>query len=391
MSFISREIETALKRIAGSYPVITITGPRQSGKTTLCRMCFPDMDYVSLEAPDVRQFALEDPRRFLSSSPKGMVIDEIQRVPDLNSYIQGIVDDPSFPGRFVLTGSRNFRVMEAVNQSLAGRTGILTLLPFTYGEIERIDGDHGVDHLLWAGGYPRIHHRKLNPVNAMRDYTETYLERDVRQITMVQDLLLFQRFMRLCSGRTTQLLNLARLSGDTGVALTTIKAWLSILEASYVVFRLPSFQGNIGKRLIKTPKLFFHDTGLAAYLTGVNSVEQLPSHPLRGQFFENLVVTEVMKFFHNMGLEPRLFFYRDSNGNEVDIVIQNGSALIPVEVKSGMTIQDTFFRGIENFRSAVPGAEGGILVFGGEGTYSRRGVQVTGLSGIHDVLSSLMK
>ncbi len=390
MSFISREIEYALKNRARSYSVISITGPRQSGKTTLCRKCFPNKDYVSLEAPDVRQFAQDDPRRFLSSSPDGMVIDEIQRVPDLTSYIQEIVDEPSFEGLFVLTGSRNFRVMEAVSQSLAGRTGILTLLPFTYGEISRAGGVLSVDHLLWTGAYPRIHHRKLDPVTALRDYTETYLERDVRQVTMIHDLLVFQKFMRLCAGRTAQLLNLARLSGDTGVALTTVKSWLSVLEASYVLFRLPPFQSNIGKRLVKTPKLFFYDTGLAAYLTGVNSQEQIPAHPLRGQLFENLIVTEVMKFYQNQGREPRMFFYRDSNGNEVDIVLQHGNALIPIEVKSGMTVSDSFFTGIERFRKAVPEAAGGILVHGGEGVYTRCGVQVTGIAGLNGVLSALL-
>lgn len=386
--FIHRLSESLLKQLAGQYPVVTITGPRQSGKTTMCRMAFPEMAYASLEEPDTREFAANDPRGFLAQFSNGAILDEIQHVPELSSYIQVAVDVPDFRGNYILTGSQNLSVCNTVNQSLAGRTALLTLLPFSFIEISDNWSDSNIDHLIYQGGYPRIYHRELNPTRTLSDYTATYIERDVRQLSMVKDLTVFQRFLGLCAGRTGQLLNYANLSNDTGVSQSTIKEWLSILEASYICFRLLPYFGNISKRLVKSRKLYFYDVGLAAYLMGINSVEQLTVHPLRGMLFENLIVTEVMKHFFNKGQSrPGLMFYRDSNGNEVDIVARRGTGIVPIEIKSASTVTPQFFKGLKRFKAIVDRSTNGILVYGGSDTRIQNGVQITGLCSLNEMLS----
>jgi hypothetical protein len=270
-----RTIEPVLKELTTKYPVVTVTGPRQSGKTTLCRKVFPDKPYVNLEAPDERQFALEDPRAFLKEHHQGAILDEVQRTPDLLSYLQPLVDDDPSPGRFILTGSQQFNVREALSQSLAGRTGLLTLLPFDWSEVRSYVDLTNVDRLILHGFYPRLHHMHINPTQAMADYFETYVQRDIRQLMNIRHTGLFEKFVRLCAGRVGQLLNLQSLGNEVGVSHTTAREWISLLEASYIIFQLPPWHANISKRLIKTPKIYFWDVGLAAYLLGLEVVKEM--------------------------------------------------------------------------------------------------------------------
>lgn len=349
---IKRTLEPVLKELALKYPVVTITGPRQSGKTTLCRKVFPHLHYVNLEAPDVRLFAVDDPRGFLASYGDGVILDEIQRAPGLLSYIQTIVDEQQRPGQFILIGSQQFEVMNTVSQSLAGRTALLKLLPFSLEEIGSPDLD-SVDRMLLSGFYPRIHDQGLNPTQAMGDYFETYVERDLRQLGAVKDLTQFERFVRLCAGRTGQLLNLQSLGNDVGVSHTTARSWLTLLEASYIVFLLQPWHANVSKRLIKSPKLYFYDVGLASYLLGLEKDTQVNRDPLRGNLFENLVVIEALKYRYNQGKRNNLYFYRDSNGNEVDLIAENGRSLSAIEIKAGSTVNPDYFKGLRCFRGVV--------------------------------------
>ncbi|MFP4226818.1 MAG: ATP-binding protein, partial [Desulfobacterales bacterium] len=292
MALIPRTIETVLQRLAGQYPVITMTGPRQSGKTTLCRTAFAYKPYVNLEAPDIRQFARDDPRGFLAQYPDGAVLDEIQRAPDLVSYIQPLVDEDQREGRFIMTGSQQFEVSDTVNQSLAGRTALVKLLPFSLEELQSAIKLPDIDSLILHGFYPRIWDKQLDPTQALGDYFETYIERDLRQLATIKDLNLFERFIRLCAGRIGQLLNLSSLANDAGVSHTTAGNWISILEASYILFLLPPYHRNISKRLVKSPKLYFYDVGLAAFLLGIENARQISRDPLRGNLFENMVIVE---------------------------------------------------------------------------------------------------
>lgn len=350
---IPRIIEPVLMQLARSYPVVTITGPRQSGKTTLCRSCFPGYAYVNLEAPDVRQFANDDPRGFLAANRDGVILDEIQRVPQLLSYIQAMVDEKRLPGQFILTGSQQFEVMNTISQSLAGRTALLKLLPFSLAELRGAYPPSSVDNLLLTGCYPRIYDQKLNPTQAMGDYFETYVERDLRQLMAVKDLSQFERFVKLCAGRTGQLLNLQSLGNDVGISHACARSWLTLLEASYIVFLLHPWHSNISKRLIKAPKLYFYDVGLASYLLGLEDEKQVSRDPLRGNLFENMVVLEALKFRYNQGKRSNLFFYRDSNGNEVDLIAEQGRRLLAIEIKAGATINPDYFKGLRQFRKAI--------------------------------------
>lgn len=341
---ILRLLERRLKQTAKHFPIVTVTGPRQSGKTTLCRHAFPDKPYVSLEMPDVREYALDDPRGFLSQYKKGAVFDEVQRAPDLLSYLQLDVDERPQPGRFVLTGSANFALLESVSQSLAGRTALLTLLPCNREEVCRFDSAPGdLWEAIWTGSYPAIYDRRVPPDDWFGSYVGTYVERDVRRILNVSDLAAFQTFLRLCAGRTGQLLNLSQLGADTGITHNTARAWLSVLEASYIVFRLPPHHANWTKRLVKTPKVHFLDSGLACYLLGIMTAQQLRLHPLRGAIFESWVASEILKARLHRGLSASLSFYRDRKGVEVDVVLERGDATVAVEAKSGQTVAADFF------------------------------------------------
>lgn len=362
-----RTLEPFLKKLFNQYPVVTLTGPRQSGKTTLCRMACPHKAYVNLEAPDERQFAMEDPRGFLNAYQEGAILDEIQRTPDLLSYLQPMIDADQGPGRFVLTGSQQFNVRESLSQSLAGRTGLLTLLPFDWQEIQPYADRTRVDSLLLSGFYPRLHHMGIQPSQALADYFETYVQRDVRQLLQIRQAAAFEKFVRLCAGRVGQLLNLQSLGNDAGVSHTTAREWLSILEASYITFQLPPWHANVSKRLIKTPKLYFWDVGLVSYLLGLEEEKQVSRDPLRGNLFENMVVAEMFKHCYHHGRRPRLSFYRDSTGNEVDLLVERGLELAAVEIKSGQTVTRDYFQGLNRF-AMVAGDRltGGAVVYGGD-------------------------
>ena len=351
-------------------PVVTLTGPRQSGKTTLCQALFPEYAYRTLEAPDTRALALDDPRTFLGQLPDGAIIDEIQRAPDLLSYLQGVVDDDPAPGRWILTGSQNLLLLESASQSLAGRTALHELPPLTWGEIRRF-APHpaSLDEAVFAGSYPRIFDQRLDPTAWLSAYTATYLERDVRTIVNVGDLTTFQRFVELCAGRTGQLLNYSSLANDCGISQPTAKKWISVLEASFIVFRLPAFHGNIRKRLVKAPKLYFCDTGLTCWLLGIHELRHLRSHPLRGAIFETWVVSETLKNRTNRGRGLRgMAFYRDRNGVEVDLVIDHPEERTLVEAKSAATASSEMLRSARRVRDRLcgPVATGLIVVYGGD-------------------------
>lgn len=339
---VQRTAFTFVQEIAGKYPVVTITGPRQAGKTTLARAAFPDKPYLNMENPSDRQRAVADPVAFFALYPNGLILDEFQKVPELASYIQVIADREKRNGMFVLTGSQQLEVSQTVSQSLAGRSAMVRLLPFSLQEIpQKLSAD---DAILY-GGYPRIFDQNLNPSQALGDYVETYVERDVRQLLAVRELSLFKRFLALCAGRTGCLIDASSLANDVGVSRTTISHWLSVLEATYIVFLLQPWHTNLGKRLVKSPKLYFYDTGLAAYLLGIENARQVVTHPQRGSLFENLVVTEVLKYRYHRGQRANLFFFRDFRDHEVDLLIQYGHQFLPVEVKSAATFHDSFADG----------------------------------------------
>jgi len=347
---IKRTIEAVLRKLANQYPVVTITGPRQSGKTTLIKYVFPDKKYVNLETPDIRQFAIEDPRGFLAQYDNA-ILDEIQRAPDLLSYIQPIADENKTPGQFIITGSQQFEVLNNISQSLAGRTALLKLLPLSIPEVKDIVDTSLIDRLIYAGFYPKIYDADtdIEPHQMLGDYIVTYAERDIRQLIAIKDLNLFEKFLKLCAGRIGQLLNLQSLANDIGVSHTTVRSWLSILEASYVIFLLPPWYNNFSKRLIKSPKLYFYDVGLASYLLGIENERQVFRDPLRGNLFENLVVAEFLKYRFNRGLKSNLYFYRDGRGLEIDLIYEIGRNILPVEIKSGATISEDFFKNIRKF------------------------------------------
>lgn len=386
---LKRELEKQVLQAARDVPIVTIVGPRQAGKTTLAKMTFPDKAYRSLENPDVRAFATDDPRGFLASVKEGAILDEIQRAPELLSYLQGMVDDRPDPGRFILTGSQHFLLMQNVTQSLAGRTAILTLLPLSLSEIRGLPNRPDVETLMQRGFYPRLYERKMDAYSMLRDYFQTYVERDVRQLLKVHDLMAFETFVRLCAGRIGQLLNLTSLANDAGISATTAKQWMSILETSFILFRMPPWHVNIGKRLIKTPKLYFYDVGLAAYLCGIEEPHQLKTHPLRGNFFENMVVSELCKHRFNHGRDNRICFFRDHTGNEVDALFPNGPDFIPIEIKSGQTIRSEWFAGFERFaRTRGKMSQGGIVIYAGEEIQRRSLGTACGVWSINEALEA---
>lgn len=350
--FIDRELATVIKEAAKYFSVITITGPRQSGKTTLLQNIFSELPYFSLENLDIQNFAINDPIAFLNQNPSGMILDEVHNAPGLLSYIQGIVDaDPQ--RRFVLSGSSQFAMLKKVTQSLAGRTAVFELLPFSYSETKELSNDKSVDELLFNGFYPAIYAQKNIPKFLYPNYVKTYLEKDVRDLLQVKDMMQFQTFIRLCAGRIGSLFNASELSNEVGVSSNTITSWLSVLQASYIVMLLSPYFENSRKRLTKTPKLYFIDTGLAAYLLGIESAEQLSRDKMRGNLFENFVVMEALKHRYNQGKESNLYFYRDSNQNEVDLILKNRDSLCGVEIKSSMTYNSQFEKGLKQIDSGV--------------------------------------
>jgi uncharacterized protein len=390
---VPRELAATVRERLLGYPVVVITGPRQSGKTTLARLVAPDRPYFSLEDPDTRAFATEDPRGFLAQASEGAILDEVQRCPQLFSYLQGTVDaEPSRMGRFILTGSSQFELLASITQSLAGRASMLTLLPFSLGELQAAGrAPASVDALLHAGLFPPIHDRPVDPTAWLQDYVATYLDRDVRQILNIQNLAAFQRFVQLCAGRVGQLLNISSLAADAGVTRVTADAWLSVLQASHLVFLVRPWFTNVSKRLIKTPKLYFCDPGLAAWLIGVRRPEHLAAHPQRGSLFENWAVTELLKARLNRGLQPGLHFLRDKEGHEIDALVETApTTLHAVEMKSGATVADDFFVGLDYWRGQLGRhSVHPWLIYGGDTAQDRERATVLPWSGLTPLLTAL--
>lgn len=365
--------------MAEIFPVVAVTGPRQSGKTTLVRATFPTYSYVNLENPDDRQAAIEDPRMFLRyHGQNGTIIDEMQKVPELFSYLQQISDESKKMGNHILTGSQNFLLMEKVTQSLAGRVSVNNLLPFSLIELPQntiINND--INQLLYTGMYPAIYDRKISPENYYPSYLQTYLERDVRSLKNISTLNVFQRFLQLCAGRAGQLLNLSNIGNELGIDGKTVRSWLSVLEASFIIFFLQPYFRNFKKRIIKRPKLYFYDTGLLCSLLGLNNPAQLTSHYLRGALFENFIIGEYLKIKRHQGSTPNIYFWQDNSGNKVDLLIDNGGPLTAVEIKSGMTINQDFFKNLLKFKK-ITGitSKDCYLIYGGEQSMPRQNAQV---------------
>lgn len=395
---IKRHLQSVLEKSAGLFPVLTLTGPRQSGKTTLTKATFSNAHYISLEDPANRNLAMEDARGFLRQfGTEQVILDEAQRIPELFSYIQGIVDENDKQGQYILTGSQNFLLLEKISQSLAGRCAIHHLLPFSRSELsgtnpsepERIAEiskeprksnrkiENKLFSTLWTGSYPRIHDKRIPPQQWLANYVQTYIERDVRTIINVSDLETFTRFVRLCAGRTGQILNLQSLGNDCGIDSKTAKKWLSILETSFVIKLLKPYYKNFNKRLIKSPKLYFLDSGLLCYLLGIHKPDELLMHSARGAIFESWVVSEFYKIYYHTGKPPAMYYFRDSNNNEIDLILDHGSKVIPIEIKSSQTINSEFFKGLEYWRKLTGFADSqAVLIYGGDNPTIFKGIRV---------------
>jgi predicted AAA+ superfamily ATPase len=369
------------------FPILTLTGPRQSGKTTLAKATFPNAYYISLEDPAHRNLALEDAKGFLKQfGSEKVVLDEVQRAPELFSYIQGIVDQNDLSGQYILTGSQNFLLLEKISQSLAGRCAIHHLLPFSRSELlgsnpldpenieemspplkkKRTKINPDLFNTLWAGSYPRIHDKHIPPQQWLANYVQTYIERDVRSIVNVNDLESFSRFVRLCAGRTGQILNLQSLGNDCSIDSKTVKRWLSILETSFIIKLLRPYHKNFNKRLIKSPKLYFLDSGLLCYLLGIRKPDELMVHSSRGAIFESWVIAELYKSYYHTDKQPAMYYFRDSNNNEIDLILNHGSKVLPIEIKSGQTINSGFFKGLEYWRKLTNLTNTpAVLIYGG--------------------------
>ncbi|HEX4045905.1 MAG TPA: ATP-binding protein [Gammaproteobacteria bacterium] len=387
---LKRILSPYLIRLAGQYPVITLTGPRQSGKTTLCKSLFNTYDYISLEDLSIRNLATNDPHGFLAQFKQGVILDEIQRAPDLMSYIQGIVDDKQTPGQFILTGSQQFEVMQAINQSLAGRTAVLRLLPFAYGELYPQGTMPDIANLLYQGFYPRIYDRQLNPTEALSFYLSTYVERDIRSLINIKNLSLFERFLKLCATQIGRLTNYSRLANDCGITQNTVKEWLSILEASYILFQLQPHFENYRKRLTKSSKLYFYDVGLAAYLLNITDPIHVQNSPMRGELFENFIVSEFLKNRYNHVKDNNLYFFRDHVGNEVDLILDYGSTLVSIEIKAGSTISNDYFKGIHYYQQ-LSGEKNikKMVVYAGKQSIRHKDIDVYSYSDLEKLFAEL--
>lgn len=384
---IQREAESLLRTLAQEFKAVAVVGPRQSGKTTLVRSVFADKPYVSLENPDTRAFATQDTRSFLAQFPLGAVLDEAQRVPDLFSYLQQVLDDSPERGKFILTGSNSFLLQENISQSLAGRIAYLNLLPFTLNELPPGAVSDADDWML-KGGYPAIHDGRTGRANWFANYVRTYVERDVRQIKNITDLFAFERFLRLCAGRTGQLLNMSNLALETGVDSKTIASWIGVLESSFIVHLLRPYHVNFNKRVVKTPKLLFFDTGLACALLGITDRNQLSLHPMRGSLFENLITSELIKRLGHQGRHAQSWFWRDQKGHEVDLLIEEAGRITPIEIKSGRTIQGEFFGGLE-YWTKLSGGTAGVLIHSGDARQERsNGMKVLPWNGLYEAVGA---
>lgn len=364
---IKREIENELKLLISEYPVVTVLGPRQAGKTTLVKALLTQYDYSNLEIPEDREFAETDPKAYLAQFKDNVIIDEIQRVPELLSYIQVLVDQNKKNGQYVLTGSHQLELQQAITQSLAGRTAILKLLPFSLVELSQTKYEKAsFQEYAVTGFMPRIYDQSQRPSVAFSNYYQTYIERDLKQLINIRDLSLFEKFFKLLAGRVGQIFDASSIANDVGVDSKTITNWLSILEASFIIFKLPPYYENFGKRVIKSPKYYFIDIGLLCFLLGITKEEQVSRDPLVGNIFENLIVIESLKYLYNKGLISNLYFYRDSNGNEVDLILKRGRDLIPIEIKSSSTFSQKQMKGLRYFQKLKPDTKQLLLVYNGE-------------------------
>jgi predicted AAA+ superfamily ATPase len=372
---IKRQIAPQLKHLAREFPVVTLLGPRQSGKTTLARLTFPSHEYVNLEMPDVRAAAQADAVGFFKAHPGPVILDEIQRVPELLSYIQSMVDERRRKGEFILTGSHQPRLAEGISQSLAGRTGILRLLPLSLEELAGTGAPLERDDLVFSGFMPGVHAEGITPRNFYRAYFQTYVERDARMLVNITNWLAFETFVKLLAGRVGQIVNLNSMAGDVGVSSTTLASWLAVLEASFIVFRLPCYFNNFGKRLVKSPKVYFTEVGLATWLLGIETVAQVSRDPLFGGLFENMVVVEALKARMNAGEEAGLYYFRDQRGLEVDLLLSRARRLLPIEIKSGMTYDASFAKSLTAFCGFAPAATSPVVIYGGERKADTGGVR----------------
>jgi hypothetical protein len=379
---ISRRLEGRLTKALEQYPVVSVLGPRQSGKTTLVRHYLPDFSYANLEDPELRMLALGDPKAFLKRFPPPAIFDEVQRAPDLLSYVQVESDRSGKKGQYVLTGSNQPELGSAISQSLAGRSAILNLLPLSLGELDAAGLSAGRDEAIHRGFLPRVVADGLDPTEAYGYYAETYVERDLRRLVNIRDLDSFRAFLRLLAGRVGQVLNLHALAGDIGVSSTTLKAWFSALEASFIVFKLNPYFSNRGKRLVKASKVYFYETGLAAALLGISSAEQVGRDPLLGGLFENMVVADILKEKYNSGAHSGLCFYRDPKGYEIDLVIEERGRLVPIEIKAGTSFHPELMKSLKSFGAREADAEGGILAYGGDESFEYQGMRVLSFRGI---------
>jgi predicted AAA+ superfamily ATPase len=362
---ITREARIKLLQLSNSFKAIAVIGPRQAGKTTLVKTTFPDKPYYSLENPDIRNFAIEDPRGFLSTIPSGAILDEVQRAPELFSYLQEIIDNSSEKGIFILTGSNNFLLQENISQTLAGRVAYLNLLPFTADELksEKLLPQTDED-ILFKGFYPPVYDQNLDPNDWMHNYIKTYIERDVRQIKNVTDLLVFEKFMRVLAGRTGQELNLSAICNEVDVNLKTIQSWIGILESSFIIYLLKPFHQNYNKTIVKRPKVYFYDTGLVCSFLRISNATQLENHPLKGSIFETLVVIELVKKFTNYGIIPPMFYWRDKTGHEIDVIIDYKGKTTPIEIKSSKTINTDYFRHLKYWNNLSKN-DNSIIIYSG--------------------------
>ena len=374
---IARQLEEKIESLVGKFPVLSITGPRQSGKTTLVRQLFPEYSYVNFEDIEQRQFASSDPKNFLDSKGNHLIIDEAQYVPDIFSYLQIYVDnDPE--KQYIITGSQNFLLMEKITQSLAGRVAIFYLLPFSMKELEHTEFQQSSwQEYIFMGGYPRIYDKQLNPTKWLMNYITTYVERDARQLLNIGDLNSFQKFIALCAGRIGQLINFTSVANEISISYHTVQKWLSILETSFITYRLYPHHKNYNKRLIKTPKLYFYDTGLASAILGIKNIAQLQTHFLKGELFENLIINELFKHRFNMGMPSDYYFWRDNKGIEIDCLQADGINTKAIEVKSGVTIHQDFFKNLLYYQK-LSGLSNDqlILVYGGAESHQRNSARV---------------
>jgi predicted AAA+ superfamily ATPase len=373
---IEREIQSELEHLSKSYPVITVTGPRQAGKTTITKATFPHFNYCNLEHPEIRNVALTDPNAFFKQYPCPVIIDEIQRVPSLLSFIQVLVDERQENGLFILTGSQQLSLNEAISQSLAGRTALLHLLPLSILELERAGYSIDRDELLVKGFLPGVYDRDLDPNKAYRNYFQTYIERDIRQLIRLKNMTGFENFLRILASRVGQIINLHSISNDLGISSTTLSEWLSILQASFIIIILHPYYENFGKRIIKSPKLYFSEIGIVSYLLGIENKKQAARDPLLGNLFENMVVIEAIKSRLNKGLDHNLYFFRDNNKNEVDLLYKKQRKLIPIEIKAAMTYNDHLLKGVTYFQKVNNLSEQGYLIYSGELAFEKEAARV---------------